>query len=85
MGGLAIARVPYGKYLRFVWPLLIMLAVLIDHRPHARGPVMEPTVSTDALRERVNRLMPQAKEDLARMVSFKSVYDPRSLPATPGL
>jgi uncharacterized ion transporter superfamily protein YfcC len=28
MGGLAIARVPYGKYLRFVWPLLIMLAVL---------------------------------------------------------
>ena len=24
--------------------------------------------------------MPQAKEDLARMVSFKSVYDPRSLP-----
>ena len=37
-------------------------------------------MSTDALRERVNRLMPQAKEDLARMVSFKSVYDPRSLP-----
>ena len=28
MGGLAIARVPYGKYLRFVWPLLVMLAVL---------------------------------------------------------
>src|SRR4029079_16927868 len=28
MGGLAIARVPYGKYLKFVWPLLIMLAVL---------------------------------------------------------
>jgi uncharacterized ion transporter superfamily protein YfcC len=28
MGGLAIARVPYGKYLRFVWPLLIALAVL---------------------------------------------------------
>ena len=28
MGGLAIARVPYGKYLRFVWPLLAMLAVL---------------------------------------------------------
>ena len=27
--------------------------------------------------------MPQAKEDLARMVSFKSVYDPRSLPAPP--
>ena len=37
-------------------------------------------MSTDALRERVNRLMPQAKEDLARMVSFKSVYDPRSRP-----
>ncbi len=28
MGGLAIARVPYDKYLRFVWPLLIMLCVL---------------------------------------------------------
>ena len=28
MGGLAIARVPYGTYLRFVWPLLVMLAAL---------------------------------------------------------
>ena len=28
MGGLAIARVPYGRYLKFVWPLLVMLAVL---------------------------------------------------------
>ena len=28
MGGLAIARVPYGRYLRFVWPLLAMLATL---------------------------------------------------------
>ena len=28
MGGLAIARVPYGSYLRWVWPLLAMLAVL---------------------------------------------------------
>jgi uncharacterized ion transporter superfamily protein YfcC len=28
MGGLAIARVPYGKYLRFVWPLLALLAAL---------------------------------------------------------
>ena len=26
MGGLAIARVRYGKYLRFVWPLLAILA-----------------------------------------------------------
>ena len=25
MGGLAIARVPYGTYLRWVWPLLLML------------------------------------------------------------
>jgi uncharacterized ion transporter superfamily protein YfcC len=29
MGGLAIARVPYGRYLRWVWPLLALLAVLI--------------------------------------------------------
>jgi uncharacterized ion transporter superfamily protein YfcC len=28
MGGLAIARVPYGRYLRFVWPLLAVLAAL---------------------------------------------------------
>jgi uncharacterized ion transporter superfamily protein YfcC len=28
MGGLAIARVPYDRYLRFVWPLLAMLGVL---------------------------------------------------------
>jgi uncharacterized ion transporter superfamily protein YfcC len=28
MGGLAIVRVPYGRYLRFVWPLLVILAVL---------------------------------------------------------
>ena len=28
MGGLAIARVPYGAYLRWVWPLLAGLGVL---------------------------------------------------------
>jgi uncharacterized ion transporter superfamily protein YfcC len=28
MGGLAIARVPYGRYLRFVWPLLAILAAV---------------------------------------------------------
>jgi uncharacterized ion transporter superfamily protein YfcC len=28
MGGLAIARVPYDKYLRFVWPLLLILCVV---------------------------------------------------------
>jgi uncharacterized ion transporter superfamily protein YfcC len=28
MGGLAIARVPYGTYLRWVWPLLALLAGL---------------------------------------------------------
>ena len=28
MGGLAIARVPYGTYLRWVWPLLAILAAL---------------------------------------------------------
>jgi uncharacterized ion transporter superfamily protein YfcC len=28
MGGLAIARVPYGKYLRWVWPLLLTLVVM---------------------------------------------------------
>jgi uncharacterized ion transporter superfamily protein YfcC len=29
MGGLAIARVPYGSYLRWVWPLLALLCVLV--------------------------------------------------------
>jgi uncharacterized ion transporter superfamily protein YfcC len=28
MGGLAIARVPYGTWIKFVFPLLILLAVL---------------------------------------------------------
>ena len=28
MGGLAIARVGYGTWIRFVWPVLVMLAVL---------------------------------------------------------
>jgi uncharacterized ion transporter superfamily protein YfcC len=28
MGGLAIARVPYGRYLKWVWPLLLILAVV---------------------------------------------------------
>ena len=28
MGGLAIARVGYGTWLKFVWPLLLVLAVL---------------------------------------------------------
>ena len=28
MGGLAIARVGYGTWLKFVWPVLILLAVL---------------------------------------------------------
>jgi uncharacterized ion transporter superfamily protein YfcC len=29
MGGLAIARVPYGTYLRWVWPLLVLLSGLV--------------------------------------------------------
>jgi uncharacterized ion transporter superfamily protein YfcC len=29
MGGLAIARVPYGTYLRWVWPLLVLLSALV--------------------------------------------------------
>jgi uncharacterized ion transporter superfamily protein YfcC len=28
MGGLAIARVPYGTYLRWVWPLVVLLSGL---------------------------------------------------------
>ncbi len=29
MGGLAIARVPYGRYLRWIWPLLIYLSIVV--------------------------------------------------------
>jgi uncharacterized ion transporter superfamily protein YfcC len=29
MGGLAIARVPYGRYLRWVWPLLLFLTAVV--------------------------------------------------------
>jgi uncharacterized ion transporter superfamily protein YfcC len=28
MGGLAIARVGYGTWLKFVWPILLILAIL---------------------------------------------------------
>ena len=28
MGGLAIARVGYGTWLKFVWPVLVLLAML---------------------------------------------------------
>ncbi len=37
-------------------------------------------MSSDALRQRVQQLMPQAKHDLARMVAYKSVYDPSAPP-----
>ena len=37
MGGLAIARVPYGTYLRWVWPLLSALTVLVHRRARSRG------------------------------------------------
>jgi cysteinylglycine-S-conjugate dipeptidase len=37
-------------------------------------------VSTDALRERVKGLMPQAWDDLAQMVAFKSVADAKQFP-----
>src|SRR5947208_1868907 len=34
----------------------------------------------EALRERVRALMPTARTDLAELVSYKSVYDPRVFP-----
>ncbi|MGH9214969.1 MAG: dipeptidase [Acidimicrobiales bacterium] len=37
-------------------------------------------MSSDPLRAQVRRLMPQAQDDLARMVAFRSVYDPRQPP-----
>jgi acetylornithine deacetylase/succinyl-diaminopimelate desuccinylase-like protein len=36
--------------------------------------------STDALREKVKSLMPRARDELAEIVSFKSVADPRQFP-----
>jgi uncharacterized ion transporter superfamily protein YfcC len=29
MGGLAIGRVPYERWLRFIWPLLVALTLII--------------------------------------------------------
>jgi acetylornithine deacetylase/succinyl-diaminopimelate desuccinylase-like protein len=37
-------------------------------------------MSTETLRATIRSLMPQAKADLARMVSFKSVHDPQQFP-----
>ena len=50
MGGLAIARVPYGKYLRFVWPLLAMLAGLDRgvRRGHCRVAPIPPAATISA-------------------------------------
>jgi acetylornithine deacetylase/succinyl-diaminopimelate desuccinylase-like protein len=38
-------------------------------------------MNPEALRERIHSLMPQAKDDLARMVSFRSVHDEAQFPA----
>jgi hypothetical protein len=38
MGGLAIARVPYERWLRFVWPVLVMLTNHCHGRPQCRRP-----------------------------------------------
>jgi acetylornithine deacetylase/succinyl-diaminopimelate desuccinylase-like protein len=37
-------------------------------------------MSVDLLRRRIQQLMPQAKQELTRMVSFQSVFDPRTTP-----
>src|SRR5918994_5596361 len=37
-------------------------------------------MSVDELRARVRALMPRARQDLSRMVSFQSVYDPKEPP-----
>jgi cysteinylglycine-S-conjugate dipeptidase len=37
-------------------------------------------VSVDELRAKIKSLMPQAKTDLAQMVAFRSVYDPKQFP-----
>lgn len=37
-------------------------------------------MATEALRAKIKDLMPRAKSDLARMVSFKSVYDAQQFP-----
>ena len=29
MGGLALGRVPYERWLKFIWPLLLILLVII--------------------------------------------------------
>ena len=41
MGGLAIARVPYGTYLRWVWPLLAALPVSASSCSRSRRPCHE--------------------------------------------
>ena len=45
MGGLAIARVPYGTYLRWVWPLLAMLAASSSSSSGRNGSGLSRSVS----------------------------------------
>ena len=47
MGGLAIARVPYGTYLKWVWPLLAALAALTHRGPAPRRHVIRPSNEAD--------------------------------------
>ena len=44
MGGLAIGRVPYNRWLQFVWPLVLMLARVHCRRPQRRGAEAGPHV-----------------------------------------
>ena len=41
---------------------------------------MSTSIDTPALRARVQKLMPQAKEELAQLVAFRSVADPKQFP-----
>jgi len=41
---------------------------------------MNSSINTATLRTRVHKLMPQAREDLAQLVAFRSVADPKQFP-----
>ena len=63
MGGLAIARVPYGTYLRFVWPLLIGLAglTIVVLAARHRWSTGTPLIRSRPGRSTPTRLVPQGE------------------------
>ena len=71
MGGLAIARVGYGTWLRFVWPMLCPLAIL-SMAVLTAGVLLRVALSQPELEVRANASTDPVQDDQARINSLMS-------------